>query len=246
MSISPHTEQFIASVPDGTAADIDRAVEAARRAFDDGEWPRTAVEERIATVERLATPTRRRPEIAEVISAENGCPITLSSHPQAGGPLAIIELLDDREEVRLGESAVRIFVRSVTVRREPVGVVAAIVPWNVPPILTMSKLAPALLAGCTSCSNRPRRPRWTRTFSPRRSKRRACPPACSTWCRRAHSESTSSASARRQGRVHRFHRGGADHRRICGEQLKRCSLELGGKSATIVLDDADLTWSPRV
>src|SRR5258706_10782162 len=83
--ISPHTEQVIASVPDGTAADMDRAVEAARRSFDDGEWQRTSIADRIDAVERLANAYEKRiPEIAEVITAENGSPISFSMAAQAG------------------------------------------------------------------------------------------------------------------------------------------------------------------
>src|ERR1700754_4146377 len=112
--VSPHTEQVIASAPDGTAGDMDRAVAAARRAFDQGAWPRLAPKERIAAAFR-----RRQSEVAEVVSAENGCPITLSTHLQAAGPLAIVEsFLTVAKEFRWESQRPGATHGSVTVRRE--------------------------------------------------------------------------------------------------------------------------------
>src|SRR5262245_14458576 len=77
--VSPHSEEVIGRVPDPTTADIDRAVAAARTAFDQGPWPRFSPEERAAVLSRLhSLYAARQGELAELISAEMGCPITLS------------------------------------------------------------------------------------------------------------------------------------------------------------------------
>src|SRR3954471_22048315 len=146
--ISPHTEEVIGRVPDATPADIDREVAAAREAFDNGPWPRMAPAERAAVLGGLtALLGERMPELSELITEEMGAPITFSQLGQTGQAHAVYsyftELSIDWEEERAG------MLGPVTVRREPVGVVAAIVPWNVPQFIIALKLAPALIAGCT-------------------------------------------------------------------------------------------------
>lgn len=148
--VSPHTEQVIGRVPHAARADVDRAVAAARRAFDEGEWPRTSLEERIAVVTRIKDAVAmRHEEIAKVISAQNGSPYSWSVLAQALGAMMVwdsaITVARDFtfEERRAG------VLGPLLVRREPVGVVAAVVPWNVPQFVAAAKLAPALLAGCS-------------------------------------------------------------------------------------------------
>jgi len=242
--ISPHTEQVIASVPDGTAADMDRAVEAARRSFDGGEWQRTPVADRIAAVERLANLYEKRiPEFAEIISAENGSPISFSMAAQAGASwLAISSFVTlarafDWESERAG-----VFVPSVTIRREPVGVVAAIVPWNVPQMVAMPKVIPALLAGCSVVLKPSPETPLDAYLLAELIDEVGLPAGVFNM-----------VPGGREAGQHLVSHAGVDKvaftgstaagrtiARICGEQLKRCSLELGGKSAAIVLDDADL------
>ncbi|MFG2885841.1 aldehyde dehydrogenase [Streptomyces sp. NPDC048297] len=148
--ISPHTEEVIGRVPHASPADVDRAVAVARRAFDQGPWPRASVRERIEVVTRIKDGIlARHEEIARVISAENGSPYSWSVLAQALGAMmvwdAAIRVAQDfpHEERRDG------ILGPLLVRREPVGVVAAVVPWNVPQFVAAAKLAPALLAGCT-------------------------------------------------------------------------------------------------
>ncbi|MEU2158186.1 aldehyde dehydrogenase [Streptomyces sp. NPDC019396] len=148
--VSPHTEQVIGRVPHATEGDVDRAVAAARRAFDEGPWPRTALEDRIAVVSRIKDAFAvRHEEIARSISSQNGSPYSWSVLAQALGAMmvwdAAIAVARDftYEERRSG------VLGPILVRREPVGVVAAVVPWNVPQFVAAAKLAPALLAGCT-------------------------------------------------------------------------------------------------
>jgi acyl-CoA reductase-like NAD-dependent aldehyde dehydrogenase len=149
--ISPHTEEVIGRVPHASPADVDRAVAAARRAFDEGPWPRLGLEERIETVGRIKDAIAvRHEEIARVVSAQNGSPYSWSVLAQALGAMMVwdsaIKVAREYafEERRAGA------LGPLLVRREPVGVVAAVVPWNVPQFTAAAKLAPALLAGCTA------------------------------------------------------------------------------------------------
>ncbi|MFJ4757123.1 MULTISPECIES: aldehyde dehydrogenase [Streptomyces] len=148
--VSPHTEEVIGRVPHASRADVDRAVGAARRAFDEGPWPRTSLDERIEVVGRIKDGiAARHEEIARVISAQNGSPYSWSVLAQALGAMMVWDAAITvargfpYEEPRDG------VLGRILVRREPVGVVAAVVPWNVPQFVAAAKLAPALLAGCT-------------------------------------------------------------------------------------------------
>jgi acyl-CoA reductase-like NAD-dependent aldehyde dehydrogenase len=132
--ISPNTEQVIGRVPDATPADVDRAVAAAREAFDHGPFPRWSPEERAAGITRLSEALKKRgQEIAKTISSENGCPISMSFGTQVFASTMVLDVYADIatsfpfEEKRKGAMC-----QTVYVRRAPVGVCAAIVPWNVP------------------------------------------------------------------------------------------------------------------
>ncbi|MFE3688578.1 aldehyde dehydrogenase [Streptomyces sp. NPDC059095] len=148
--ISPHTEQVIGRVPHASRADVDRAVAAARRAFDAGPWARTTPEERIEVVSRIKDAILvRHEEIARSISSQNGSPYSWSVLAQALGAMMVwdsaitVARQFPYEERRSGA------LGPLLVRREPVGVVAAVVPWNVPQFVAAAKLGPALLTGCS-------------------------------------------------------------------------------------------------
>ncbi|MET9494644.1 aldehyde dehydrogenase [Streptomyces sp. NPDC006552] len=148
--VSPHTGEVFGRVPHAVPADVDRAVALARRAFDDGPWPRSALEERIAVVTRIKDALAvRHEEIARIISRQNGSPYSWSVLAQALGAMMVWDCAIGvargftYEETRDGA------LGRLLVRREPVGVVAAVVPWNVPQFVAAAKLAPALLAGCS-------------------------------------------------------------------------------------------------
>ncbi|MGW2347138.1 aldehyde dehydrogenase [Streptomyces sp. NPDC001661] len=146
--VSPHTGEVFGRVPHAAPADVDRAVAVARRAFEEGPWPRMSLDERIEVITKIKDAFAvRHEEIARVISSENGTPYTSGVMVQA---LAAMMVWDSAinvarnftyEETRDGA------LGKLLVRREPVGVVAAIVPWNVPQFTAAAKLAPALLAG---------------------------------------------------------------------------------------------------
>ncbi|MEQ6900494.1 aldehyde dehydrogenase [Nocardioides sp. YIM 152588] len=242
--VSPHSEEVVARVPEGSAADIDAAVAAARRAFDEGPWPRMSPAERIDVVQNLSgLYAARLEEMATVISTEMGSPISFASLAQAPAPWMQIEafLAIAREfpweSIRPGALG-----PEVMVRHEPVGVVAAIPPWNVPQFTVISKLVPALLAGCTV------------VVKPAPESPLDCYVLAEILGEAGVPEGVVSivAGGREVGE-HLVRHPGVDKvaftgstaagRRIgaiCGEQLKRVSLELGGKSAAIVLDDADV------
>jgi betaine-aldehyde dehydrogenase len=138
------TEEIIGRVAAGNAVDVDRAVKAARDAFD--AWSRTPSAERAAYLQKItAGLVERTPEIARTISAEVGMPLQLSTMIQAGlptmsfGAAAQLAAMADAEE-QVGNSVVV---------KEPVGVVGCITPWNYPLHQIAAKVAPALAAGCT-------------------------------------------------------------------------------------------------
>ena len=244
--ISPHTEEIVGRVPDGTTEDVERAVAAAREAFDHGPWPRMTFAERAAVMARLAEIYAvRQGEMAALITEEMGSPITFSTMAQAPQPLSMLQYYAElgktfqQEEQRPGVFG------PVTVRREPVGVIAAVVPWNVPQFVTMTKLAPALLAGCTVVL-KPAPETPLDSYLLAEMVREAGIPAGVLNIVPAGREVSEYLISHLGVDKVAFTGSTAAGRRIaaiCGEQLKRVSLELGGKSAAIVLDDADLPSS---
>ncbi len=242
--ISPHSEELVGRVPEGTEADVDRAVAAAREAFDTGEWPLLAPEERIAAVQKFCDAYAAHiPDLAEVITEEMGSPITFSNLAQSPAPwMMLITFLEVAREYPWEERRQGVLGSDVIVRREAAGVVGAIVPWNVPQFVTMSKLAPALITGCTIVVKpSPETPLDAMKMA-EILEESGIPKGV-----------VSVIPAGREVGEHIVKHPGIDKiaftgstaagRRIaaiCGEQLKRCTLELGGKSAAIILDDADL------
>lgn len=241
--ISPHTEQPVARVPAPGHAEVDRAVAAARTAFDEGPWPRLDPSERIAVVRELAEHFRpRQEELAQLITTEMGAPITFSRSAHARLPGAMIGAFADVaakhpwHETRSGA-----FGGAVEVYREPVGVVAAIIPWNMPMFLTVAKLVPALLAGCTIVLKPSPETALDAYFMADLLERLALPPGVVSIL----------PGDREVGRYLVAHPGvdkvsftgsteaGREVAAACGSALRRVGLELGGKSAAVVLDDAD-------
>jgi aldehyde dehydrogenase (NAD+) len=241
--ISPHSQEPIGHVQAAGPEDVDAAVSLARRAFDHGPWPRLDVAERMAKVEELAAVyARHTDEMADLITAEMGSPRSFSRLGQAAAAVALIHLAlaaardfpwQERRQGVLGE---------VHLHRAPVGVVGAIVPWNVPQFLIMPKLIPALIAGCTviikPAPETPLDALWLAEMI----EQIGLPEGVVSVL--PGGTDVGEALVRHPG-VDKisFTGSSAVGRRIatiCGEQLKRVSLELGGKSAAIILDDADV------
>lgn len=147
--ISPHTEETIAEVAAAGPADVDAAVSAARASLE-GPWGAAEPAERIEAVRRLADAyDQRRGEMADLITAEIGAPIGFSQRAQVGLPAMMMRAFCDLAERHSWQETRRgFFGADVHVHKQPVGVVAAIVPWNMPQFLIATKLVPALLAGC--------------------------------------------------------------------------------------------------
>ena len=242
--ISPHSEELVGRVPEGTAADIDRAVAAARDAFDNGEWPRLSPEERMAAVQKFSEVYAAHiPDMAAVITEEMGSPISFSNLAQSPAPWMMLNtFLQVAAEYPWEERRQGVLGGDVIVRREPAGVVGAIVPWNVPQFVIMSKLAPALIAGCTIVVKPSPETPLDAFLMAELLDEAGIPKGV-----------VSVIPAGREVGEHLVRHPDVDKiaftgstaagRRIasiCGEQLKRVSLELGGKSAAIILDDADL------
>ena len=242
--ISPHTEEVAARVPEGSVADIDAAVASARKAFDEGPWPRMSPAERIEIVQAFSgLYAAKLGEMAEVITTEMGSPISFSNLAQAPAPWMQIEaFLAAGREFPWETRRPGVLGPEVMVRHEPVGVVAAIAPWNVPQFTIMSKVIPALLAGCTIVVKPAPETPLDGYLMAGLLTEAGVPEGV-----------VSIVAGGREVGSHLVAHPGIDKvaftgsteagRRIgavCGQQLKRCSLELGGKSAAIVLDDADL------
>jgi aldehyde dehydrogenase (NAD+) len=242
--ISPSTEDVIGKTPDGTNADIDRAVAAAREAFDRGPWPRMSATERADIMAKLSQLIQgRSQEFSELISSENGSPISWSIMGQVFAATMVLDFYTGlAREYSFEEERPGLMGSPATVRREPVGVAACIIPWNVPLFVTMLKLGPALAAGCTVVIKP----------SPETALDSYLLAECVQQAGVPSGVINIVAAGREVGEylvTHpdidkvAFTGSTAVGRRIgalCGERLRRFTLELGGKSAAIILDDADV------
>ena len=241
---SPVTEEPFGSVPEATTDDVDRAVTAARAAFDDGEWPHLDPHDRADHLRRFGDIyASHLDEMAELITGEMGSPISFSHMGQAAGPRALIGLYAAMvDELAWEEERVGLAGGRVLVRQEAVGVVGAIAPWNVPQVAIMSKLAPALLAGCTVVVKpSPETPldallmaQWLDEAGFPEGVVSVLPGGREVGEHLVRSEGVDKIAF--TGSTGAGRKIGA----ICGEALRRVSLELGGKSAAIVLEDADV------
>jgi betaine-aldehyde dehydrogenase len=142
--VSASTEKVIGSVPEGTREDVNRAVRAARAALDNG-WSQTTVHERADWLKKIAGALKERGEsIAATIAQEVGSPLSMATNIQAGLPVVVTSGYADL----IGELKLEQEIGNSLVIREPYGVVGAITPWNYPLHQIMAKVAPALAAGC--------------------------------------------------------------------------------------------------
>ena len=243
--ISPATEEVVGRAPSASKDDAAEAVRCAREAFDSGPWPRMSVKERIAAVAALADAIQERAdEFADVLCTEQGLPLhTLHAGQVAkavGTYRAYTEIAEDVDwvDTRVGTGG-----RVLHVRRVPVGVVTAIVPWNAPLFVAAMKLAPALVAGNTVVLKPPvETPLHTYVFG--EAVRAAGLPPGTVNIVPAEPE-VSALLVRHPGVDKVSFTGstavGRQVSAVCGAELKRCTLELGGKSAAIVLDDFERT-----
>ena len=234
--ISSATEEPVARVPRGTKEDVDRAVKAARRAFES--WSRTPIEERAQWLEKLSAAMKTRaPQIAEAISHEVGTALGYATKVQAEFPIMMIGMnakfiREAKLEEELGNSLLI---------KEPLGVVGCVTPWNYPLHQVVCKIAPALAAGCTV------------VLKPAE----MAPLSAFMLAEAAHEIGLPkgvlnivSGQGRVVGEAIVSHpdvdmmsftgslEAGRRIASVAGEGIKKVCLELGGKSAFVVLDDA--------
>jgi acyl-CoA reductase-like NAD-dependent aldehyde dehydrogenase len=227
----------VATVPAGSPADVDAAVDAARRAFDG--WAATTPAERAAFLTGIADALEARAdELAEITAVEVGMPRKLSRRVQIGGPLTVLRsyaaMLPDYPFSRE--------VNNSLVVREAAGVVGAITPWNYPLNQVIAKVAPALAAGCTIVL-KPSDEAPSPVFAFAEACESAGLPA-GVFNLVSGGDEVGKALAAHPGLDVVSFTGstaaGASVAQAAGKNINRVALELGGKSANVILDDADL------
>jgi aldehyde dehydrogenase (NAD+) len=241
--IDPATEQPVARISVGSAADVDRAVAAARRAFE--AFSRTSREERVALLERvIAAYQSKLPEIADMISREMGAPLSLAKNAQAPAGLAHLkQALAVLKEFRFEETK-----GTTRILREPVGVCGLITPWNWPMNQIMCKVAPALAAGCTMIL-KPSEVAPLSGIMAATVLHEAGVPAGVFNLVNGEGPVVGAAMAAHPGidmmSFTGSTRAGTQVAKAAADTVKRVAQELGGKSANIILDDADFGKSVK-
>jgi len=239
------TEEVLGTVPEAMQADADSAVAAARDAFDNSGWPALAPADRAAIMTRFADELEKRSgELAQTVSQENGMPIALSQSLEAEFSIGMLRFYADLaaatpvEETRPSQQG-----KETIVRRSPLGVVAAIVPWNYPVLLAVSKIAPALAAGCTVVV-KPSPPATVLDCYILADAAEAAqlPPGLINWIpggREVGAHLVAHPGVDKVGFTGSTGAGRAIAT-VCAGLLRPVTLELGGKSAAILLDDVDM------
>ena len=247
--LNPATGQEIGQAPAGTAADVDAALAAARRAFDETDWS-TDVAFRVACLRQLHQAlVDHGPEMRELTTAEAGAPAFFVTGPQYDTPVeSLAWTIDFAEkyawETDLGTWNTMGIESRRTLRREPAGVVAAITPWNFPNQIDLAKIGPALAAGCTVVLKpAPDTPWLAAELGRLVAEHTDIPPGVFNVV--TPRDNTVAAMLTSDPRVDLVSFTGSTNtgRAImaaAAPTLKKVFLELGGKSASIVLDDADL------
>jgi acyl-CoA reductase-like NAD-dependent aldehyde dehydrogenase len=247
--INSATEELFTSVAEAQEDDINRAVAAARKAFDHGPWPRMTHAERAVYLKAIADELDTRVEEGALIwTTESGLLHSVAKDRAAGlsgtykyyAGLAETYPFQERHKPRAGGN-VGLLVR------EPVGVVAAIIPWNGPPGLIAHKCAPALLAGCTIVVKASPEAPGAAYIIAEVCEKVGLPPGVLNIL--TAEREVSELLVRHPGidKV-TFTGSTAAGRRIasiCGERIARCTLELGGKSAAVILDDYDVETAAK-
>lgn len=242
--VTPSDETLFASVPCAAAEDIDAAVAAARHAFDEGPWPRMSPVERAAYLTRIADALEANSDIfGNIWAHEVG---GLVGH---GGHMVAVSAGIFRDYARLASEFPFIERHTPTAGgniglliHEPVGVVGAIIPWNGPILTLASKLAPALLAGCTVVVKMSPEAPLEAVLLGEICQEIGLPPGVVNVLMADREESE--LLVRHEGVDKISFTGssavGQHVAAICGGRMARATLELGGKSAAVVLDDASI------
>jgi aldehyde dehydrogenase (NAD+) len=249
-NVNPATEETIAEVADASTEDAGRAITAARRAFDDGEWSSDHKLRRRCLEQLQSALEEHREDVRELVVAEAGSPIALTYMVQVDYPIEWLsyfaELADSFDYERplpmiefMGQPN-----RGVELR-EPAGVVTAISPFNFPLYLNLAKLAPALAAGCTAVLKpSPETPHTATLLGRLIAEKTDFPPGVvNVITASAGSEAPPVLVTDPRVDVVSFTGSTTTGRKVleaCAPTVKRALLELGGKSANVILDDADM------
>ncbi|WP_416566312.1 aldehyde dehydrogenase [Nocardia testacea] len=242
--IGAATGKRVGSVASSAHREVDYAVESAQRAFNDPEgWAAWSPTRRAAGLDALATALEAHAsDIAYSVTVQNGMPISLARQLETGMPVATLRYFaglireqgDDNRRGYLGGD--------VRVLRQPIGVVAAIVPWNFPQTLAFTKLAPALAAGCTVVLKPSPETVLDSMVLARAIAESGLPPGVVNIVPGGRSVGEHLVAHPGVDKV--AFTGSTDTGRaiasVCGQLLRPVSLELGGRSAAIVLDDANM------
>lgn len=236
--LSASTEEVLGRIPAGTAEDADRAVQAAQRALDS--WSATPVSERAACLTRLHQGLLSRAEVlAQTITGEVGMPLKMSRVIQVGLPTAVMAsyaqmVTEFPFEEQIGNSLVL---------KEPAGVVACITPWNYPLHQIVAKVAPALAAGCTVVLKPSELAPLNAFMLAQIVDEAKLPAGVFNLVSGLGAVVGEALSAHPGVNMVSFTGSTGAGRRVChnaSETVKKVTLELGGKSAALILDDADL------
>ena len=242
--VNPTTEEQLATVPAGTPADVDRAVAAARAAFPG--WAATPVAERAALLAALSEELlARKPALAALIAREVGSPLKFATGTQAGLPPVVLGSF----AALLGEFPFEETIGTSLVVREPVGVVAAITPWNYPLHQVVAKVGAALAAGCTVVLKPTEVAPLSAYVLAAAAEKVGLPagvlnvvPGTGPVVGEALAAHPDVDMVSFTGSV----RGGRRVWELAAGTVKKVALELGGKSANVILDDADLAVAVKV
>ena len=241
---NPATGEIIGTVPEGTAADVDAAVAAARAAFDG--WAALLMTERGAVLDRLhAALTARSDDIARTVGLELGAPLKIAKGVHAGLPLTVLRGYADLA-LKPGDLET---IRNSLVVHEPVGVVGAITPWNYPLHQVVAKVAAALAAGCTVVLKPSELTPLVAYLLMDAADEAGVPPGVLNLVSGTGPVVGEAIAAHPDVDMVSFTgsvRAGRRVQEVAAGTVKKVALELGGKSANVILDDAELAKAVKV
>jgi aldehyde dehydrogenase (NAD+) len=236
------TGEVLGSIPLAAEADIDRAVGAARSAFDN-HWSLTTPKERAELLRAFAAELEiRRDQTGVLVSRENGMPSIISAASNTDIPVALLRSYASHLDYNALEEVRPSSLGATIVRKAPIGVVAAIVPWNFPQFMAMAKIAPALAAGNTVVV-KPSPETGLDAYILAEAAHAAGIPAGVLNVVPADRAAGAYLVAHPDVDKVSFTgstRAGREIGQVCGQLVRRVTLELGGKSAALLLEDVDI------
>jgi acyl-CoA reductase-like NAD-dependent aldehyde dehydrogenase len=238
--ISPNSEEVVGRVAEASEADMDRAVAAARRAFDEGPWSTMSPTERGALVRRMGEELHKRaPELAKAWTAQVGGLASFAPIMIGGGTMVFNTIAGYADSFAFVERRESMQVKAAVVAREPAGVVAAIAPWNAPYGILSSKVAYALVAGCTVIMKPSPETPLEAYIMAEAAEAAGLPAGVVNLVCGGRDASDHLVQNPGIDKVSFTGSTGAGKRigEVCARRVARCTLELGGKSAAIVRDD---------